>query len=108
MTYKKDEHGECEIDPAELQQEIDLLRKALTPPAIGKSGPWRTIITKHGRIYELDPNQQGIPVDEYYPGVTLPAALKGAKVYDTKDGTVIAIPSTPAAQKPRQSKIPQP
>jgi hypothetical protein len=70
----------------------------------------RVIVTKY-RIYELAPDEQGVPVEQYFAGVALPAPLKGsgAKVYDTGDGPVIAIPSSRrAAQKPRQSKKPQP
>jgi hypothetical protein len=70
----------------------------------------RVIVTKR-RIYELTPDAQGVPVEQYFAGATLPTPLKGsgAKVYETSDGPVIAIPSgRRAAQKPRQSKKPQP
>jgi hypothetical protein len=72
----------------------------------------RVIVTKH-RIYELASDEQGVPVEQYFTGVTLPAPLpgSGAKVYDTADGPVIAAPSgraERAARKPRQSKKPQP
>jgi hypothetical protein len=36
----------------------------------------RAIITKHGWVYELAPDQQGIPVDDHFPGVSLPEPLK--------------------------------
>jgi hypothetical protein len=73
----------------------------------------RVIVTKY-RIYELAADEQGVPVEQYFTGATLPTPLKGsgAKVYDTSDGPVIAMPSIPpvrrAARKPRQSKTPQP
>ena len=73
----------------------------------------RVVVTKY-RTYELAPDQQGVPVEQYFPGVTLPIPLKGsgAKVYETRDGPVIAMPSIPPvrreAPKPRQSKKPQP
>jgi hypothetical protein len=72
----------------------------------------RVIVTKH-RIYELAPDEHGVPVEQYFAGATLPTPLKGsgAKVYDTSDGPVIAMPGRHgrrAAQKPRQSKKPQP
>jgi hypothetical protein len=53
----------------------------------------RVIVTKH-RIYHLAADTQGVPVEEYFAGVTLPEPLKdsGAKVYDTADGPVIAMP----------------
>jgi hypothetical protein len=52
----------------------------------------RQIVTKH-RIYELAPNAQGVPIEDYFPGVTWPEPFTGAKVYDTGDGPVIAMPS---------------
>jgi hypothetical protein len=72
----------------------------------------RVIVTKH-RIYALASDQQGVPGEEYFTGVTLLAPLtgSGAKVYDTADGPVIAMRSgrgERAARKPRQSKKPQP
>jgi hypothetical protein len=65
------------------------------------------------KIYELASDEQGVPVEQHFTGVTLPAPLpgSGAKVYDTADGPVIAMPSgraERAARKPRQSKKPQP
>jgi hypothetical protein len=72
----------------------------------------RVIVTKY-RTYELAPDEQGVPVEQYFPGATLPIPLKGsgAKVYETRDGPVIAMPGRRgrrAPQKPRQSKKPQP
>jgi hypothetical protein len=52
----------------------------------------RVIVTKR-RIYRLAPDQQGQPVEE---ALNLPANLraflKGAKLYQTPDGPVIARP----------------
>ena len=68
----------------------------------------RVIVTKY-KIYELNPDERGVPVEQYFTGVTLPAPLKGsgAKVYQTQDGPVVAMPRR-AIRKPRQSKKPQP
>jgi hypothetical protein len=69
----------------------------------------RVIVTKY-RLYELAADEQGVPVEQYFAGATLPTPLKDshAKVYDTRDGPIIAFPRGPrAAQKPRQSKKPQ-
>lgn len=65
----------------------------------------RVIVTKH-RIYELGSNEEGVPVEEYFPGVTLPEPLKGsgAKVYHTAGGPVVAMPrgwGQRAARKPQ-------
>jgi hypothetical protein len=69
----------------------------LAPPAhwhtIAPMSNNRVIVTKH-RIYELPSDAQGVPVEEYFAGVTLPEPLKGsgAKVYETADGPVLAMP----------------
>jgi hypothetical protein len=69
----------------------------------------RQIVTKH-RIYELPADAQGVPVEEYFPDITLPLPepLRGAKVYETSDGPVVAMPSRRPARKPRRSKNSQP
>jgi hypothetical protein len=72
----------------------------------------RVIITKY-RIYELAADEQGVPVEQYFANAALPPPLKdsGAKVYDTMDGPVIAMPGGRgqcAARKPPHSKKPQP
>jgi hypothetical protein len=55
----------------------------------------RVIVTKR-RIYRLAPDEQGQPVED---ALNLPANLrlflKGAKVYQTADGPVIARPERP-------------
>ena len=53
----------------------------------------RVIRTKY-KTYELAPDQPGIPAEEFFAGVDLPAPIKGtgAKVYHTADGPVIAMP----------------
>jgi len=43
----------------------------------------RVIVTKR-RIYRLAPEQEGVPVETYFPGAILPEMLKGATVYQTK------------------------
>jgi len=42
----------------------------------------RVIVTKR-RIYRLAPEQEGVPVETYFPGAILPEMLKGAEVYQT-------------------------
>jgi hypothetical protein len=68
----------------------------------------RVIRTKY-RVYELARDEQGIPVEEYFPDMILPEPLtgSGAKVYHTADGPVVAIPRN-ALRKPRRSTKPQP
>jgi len=53
----------------------------------------RVIVTKH-RTYKLAADAQGVPVEKYFAGVTLPEPIKGsgAKVYETADGPVLAMP----------------
>jgi hypothetical protein len=59
--------------------------------------PMRIIRTKY-RTYELPDDAQGIPAEQYFPGVELAAPLTGAKVYQTSDGPVVALPPRPAAR----------
>jgi hypothetical protein len=59
----------------------------------------RVIVTKR-RIYELASDEQGVPVEEYFAGVTLPETIKGAKVYDTVDGPVVAMPGATLTAPP--------
>ena len=47
----------------------------------------RVIVTKR-RIYRLAPEQEGVPVETYFPGAILPEMLKGAEVYQTEDGPI--------------------
>ena len=49
----------------------------------------RVIVTKR-RTYRLADDAQGIPVEDYFPNAKLPETIKGAIVYQTKDGPVIA------------------
>ncbi len=51
----------------------------------------RVIVTKH-KVYELAADAQGVPVEEYFAGGTLPEPLSGAKVCKTADGPVVAMP----------------
>lgn len=68
----------------------------------------RVIRTKY-QTYELPADAQGIPAEEVFAGVDLPAPIKGsgAKVYHTPDGPVLAMPRR-ALRKPRQTTKPQP
>jgi hypothetical protein len=50
---------------------------------------YKYISTKR-RVYRLPKDARGTPIDEIYPGVELPAFLKGALVYDTPRGPIIA------------------
>jgi hypothetical protein len=61
----------------------------------------RVIVTKH-RVYQLPDDAQGVPLEEYWPDIKMTEWLKGAKVYQTEDGPVIAVPDRP--EKPRAAK----
>jgi hypothetical protein len=62
----------------------------------------RMIVTKY-RAYKLAPDQKGTPIAEYFPAVrSWPEGTKGAKVYETPDGPVIAVPEP---SRGRQSKV---
>ncbi len=50
---------------------------------------YKYICTKH-RVYRLPADAKGIPIEEVYPGAQTPAFLKGAVVYDTPRGRIIA------------------
>ena len=49
----------------------------------------RIVVTKH-RTYHIADDVERMPIEEYMPDTNLPEDLKGAKVYLTKDGPVIA------------------
>ena len=51
----------------------------------------RVIITKR-KTYILPEDQQGQPVEKAWPNAKIPASLKGAKIYQTQEGPVVAIP----------------
>ena len=51
----------------------------------------RVIIAKR-KLYSIPEDQQGQPVEEAWPNAKIPASLKGAKIYQTEDGPVVAIP----------------
>jgi hypothetical protein len=60
----------------------------------------RVIFTKHG-IYELEPDACGVPIEEYFKNANFgawPEPFRGAKVYETPYGPVIAVRERP---KPR-------
>jgi hypothetical protein len=50
---------------------------------------YKYIYTKR-RVYRLPGDAKGIPIEEAYPGARMPASLKGAVVYDTPRGRIIA------------------
>ena len=50
---------------------------------------YKYIYTKR-RVYRLPEDAKGIPIEETYPGAQVPAFLKGAVVYDTPRGRIIA------------------
>jgi hypothetical protein len=54
----------------------------------------RVIQTKY-RVYELAPDAEGVPVEDYFSSKVLQKypQLAGAKVYETADGPVVATPS---------------
>ena len=49
----------------------------------------RMIFTKN-KNYQISADIKGIPIEEYMSDTKLPNRLKGAKVYETKDGPIIA------------------
>ncbi|MBO6920208.1 MAG: hypothetical protein JJ858_17410 [Rhizobiaceae bacterium] len=49
----------------------------------------RTIVT-NSKTYSLPIENKGIPIEEHMPNAVLPEDLKGARVYETEDGLVIA------------------
>ena len=53
--------------------------------------PMRVITTKY-KTYVLPLTVRGIPIEDHFPGVDWPAPLRGAKIYPTEDGEVLAIP----------------
>ena len=61
----------------------------------------RVIITKY-RTFKLPAAAQGVPVADYFLGVTLPEPLRrsGAKVYETSDGPVVAMPTSSRTFEP--------
>jgi hypothetical protein len=50
---------------------------------------YKYIYTKH-RVYRLPKDARGIPIEEAFPGAKMPAFLKGALLYDTPRGRIIA------------------
>ena len=56
------------------------------------TGDMRRIIVTKRRTYELEPDAPGVPLQDRYPGLTLPDRLKDAKIYQTPNGPVIATP----------------
>jgi hypothetical protein len=82
-------------------------RKAPTSDlSAGDDAAVRLIFTKH-RTYALPADQPGIPVRDYFPGAELPGPLADAKIYETSDGPVMAIPEaalSETSQRPTTMK----
>ena len=51
----------------------------------------RTIITKH-KTYDIPIDNERTPIEQYFANVDVSDALRGARVYQTEDGAVIAHP----------------
>jgi hypothetical protein len=51
----------------------------------------RVIITRR-KTYTLPEGAQGQPIEEAWPKAVIPDSLKGAKIYQTEDGPVVAVP----------------
>ena len=49
----------------------------------------RTIVT-NSKSYTLPIENEGIPIEDHMPNAIIPENLKGARVYETEDGAVIA------------------
>ena len=61
----------------------------------GPDQPARVIVTKR-KVYALAHDQQGQPLEGAFPAASLPAFLKGAKLYEVDGRKVIARPDTAA------------
>ena len=59
--------------------------------------PFKRFIQTKDKTYVLPADAVGVPVEERYPGATLPASMKGARIYQTEDGPVIARPDSDPA-----------
>src|SRR3954451_14897277 len=51
----------------------------------------RLVITSRG-LSRLPEGEDGIPIEEVYPGETLPRSLQGAKFYATSQGLILGKP----------------
>jgi hypothetical protein len=51
----------------------------------------RIIVTSRG-LSRLPEGEDGIPIEEVYPGETLPRSLQGAKFYETSQGLILGKP----------------
>ena len=51
----------------------------------------RIVVTSRG-LHRIPDGDDGIPIEEVYPGLGLPASLKGAKFYETPQGVVVGKP----------------
>jgi hypothetical protein len=69
------------------------------PPA-GDDAAVRLITTKH-RTYALPVDQAGIPVQDYFPAVEWSGPFASAKIYETTDGPVLALPEAAMSETPR-------
>ncbi len=51
----------------------------------------RIIVTSRG-LSRLPEGEDGIPIEEVYPGEKLPRSLQGAKFYETSQGLILGKP----------------
>jgi hypothetical protein len=58
----------------------------------------RQIVTKY-RIYELAPDAQGVPVEEYWPDIKMTEWLKGTKIYERKTARLSPCRASIAAER---------
>ncbi len=64
----------------------------------------RVIQTKRG-AFRIDPEQEGLPIEEYWPRAKVPPSMKGTKVYFTAYGRpVFALPPPDRAKDSARSK----
>jgi hypothetical protein len=63
----------------------------------------RVIVTKGG-LYSIPDGMEGIPIEEAFPGIKVPASMQGAKLYHTPQGTVVARPERPEETKQPEAK----
>jgi hypothetical protein len=67
-----------------------MTRNQNTNPPRDAAAPVRVITTKH-KTYVLPLSVPGTPIEDRFPGVELPAPLRGANFYPTEDGEVVAV-----------------
>ncbi len=76
-------------DQIKWLQEAEREKVRISAMSDEKLNNYRIIHTKR-RPYLIPKTQTGIPIEEHLKNANIPENLKGAKVYMTKDGAVIA------------------